>query len=84
MVACTSFSPFEQFSEPLTPFLLSGGWVPGISKGFHFWWPAPRLNNAPVAGTTLQPSQGSPCQGLLTYDISEKGKKEQEKAKGMG
>ena len=30
--------------------------MPGISRGFHFWQPAPRLNNAPVAGTTLNPA----------------------------
>ena len=31
----------------LTTASLSGGWVPGMSKGFHFWQPAPRLNNGP-------------------------------------
>ena len=40
--------------------MLSGGWVPGVSKGFHFWQPAPRLNNALMAGTTLQPSHEPP------------------------
>ena len=25
--------------------------MPGVSKGFHFWQPAPRLNNAPMART---------------------------------
>ena len=45
----------------LTTTSLSGGWVPGMSKGFHFWQPAPRLNNAaPMAGTTLQPSHEPP------------------------
>ena len=44
----------------LTTASLSGGWVPGVSKGFHFWQPAPRLNNAPMAGTTLQPSHEPP------------------------
>ena len=44
----------------LTTASLSGGWVPGMSKGFHFWQPAPRLNNAPMAGTTLQPSHEPP------------------------
>ena len=39
---------------------LSGGWVPGMSKGFHFWQPAPRLNNAFMAGTTLHPSHEPP------------------------
>ena len=31
----------------LTTASLCGGWVPGLSRGFHFWQPAPRLNNAP-------------------------------------
>ena len=44
----------------LTTASLSRGWVPGVSKGFHFWQPAPRLNNAPMAGTTLQPSHEPP------------------------
>ena len=44
----------------LTTASLSGGWVPGVSKGFHFWQPAPRLNSAPMAGTTLQPSHEPP------------------------
>ena len=34
--------------------------MPGMSKGFHFWQPAPRLKNAPMAGTTLQPSHEPP------------------------
>ena len=46
----------RQESKSVTTVSLSGGWVPGVSKGFHFWQPAPRLNNAPMAGTTLQPS----------------------------
>ena len=44
----------------LTTASLSGGWVPGVSKGFHFWQPAPSLNNDPMAGTTLQPSHEPP------------------------
>ena len=48
-----SYLPFNQF---LTTASLSGGWVPGMSKGFHYWQPASRLNNAPMAGPTLQPS----------------------------
>ena len=44
----------------LTTALLSGGWVPGVSKGFYFWQPAPGLNNAPIAGTRLQPSHEPP------------------------
>ena len=44
----------------LTTASLSGGWVPGMSKGFHFWQPAPRLNNAPMAGTMLQASHEPP------------------------
>ena len=44
----------------LTTASLSGGWVPGMSKVFHFWQPAPRLNNAPMAGKMLQPSHEPP------------------------
>ena len=44
----------------LTTASLSGGWVPGVSKGFHFWQPAPRMNNAPMTDTTLQPSYEPP------------------------
>ena len=52
-----AYLPFNQF---LTTASLSGGWVPGMSKGFHYWQPAPRLNNAPMAGPTLQPSHEPP------------------------
>lgn len=45
---------------------LSGGWVPGMSKGFHFWQPAPILNNAPMAGTTLQPAMSPHAQETKT------------------
>ena len=34
--------------------------MPGMFKGFHFWQPAPRLNNAPMAGTMLQHSHEPP------------------------
>ena len=35
-------------------------WVPGVSRGFYFWQPAPRLNNAPMAGATAQTSHEPP------------------------
>jgi len=46
------------FISHLTTALLNGSWVPRISSGFHVWQPAPRLNNAPMAGpdTTSHPS----------------------------
>ena len=34
--------------------------MPGMSKGFHFWQPAPKLNDASMAGITLQPSHEPP------------------------
>ena len=48
----------ELFS--LTTASLNGGWVLGVSRGFHFWHPTPRLNNAPTVGTTAQPSHEPP------------------------
>ena len=48
----------ELFS--LTTASLNGGWVLGVSRGFHFWHPTPRLNNAPMVGTTAQPSHEPP------------------------
>ena len=38
-----------------TSALLSGGWVPGISRRFHYWQPAPRLNNVHIAGQPYNP-----------------------------
>ena len=40
----------------LTNCIACGGWVPGTSKGFHYWQPAPRPNNAPMAGTAPHPA----------------------------
>ena len=34
--------------------------MPGASWSFYFWQPATRLNNAPMAGTTAQPSHEGP------------------------
>ena len=34
--------------------------VPGISRDFHYWQPAPSLNNAPMTGRTPQPSHEPP------------------------
>ena len=34
---------------------LNGGWVPRVSRTFHFWQPVPRLKNAFMAGTMVQP-----------------------------
>ena len=48
----------ELFS--LTTSSLNGGWVLGVSRGFHFRHPTPRLNNAPMVGTTAQPSHEPP------------------------
>jgi len=47
--------------------ILNGGWVPGISRGFHYWQPVPRLNNTPMAGTSLQPSHKPPCKETGTH-----------------
>ena len=46
----------------LSECIASGGWVPRIPRGFHMAQPAPRLNNAPMAGTTTQPSHEPQCQ----------------------
>ena len=74
----------------LTTASLSGGWVPGVSKGFHFWQPAPRLNNAPMAGTMLQLSYEPPRtrdkkQSPVTLKIQWKEReKQQQKKEGRG
>lgn len=34
--------------------------MPGVSRSFHFWQPAPRLKNAFMAGTMVQPSHDPP------------------------
>ena len=64
------------FCLQLTTALRSGGWVPGMSKGFHFWQPAPRLNNAPMAGTTLQPSHEPPRQAEGTSKLRIKARRQ--------
>ena len=46
---------------------LCGGWVPGLFRGFHFWQPVPRLNNALVVSTKLQPSYEPPHEGTGTH-----------------
>ena len=41
--------------------------APGVSRGLiHFWQPTPRLNNARMAGTIVQPSY-EPPQSHLSY-----------------
>ena len=62
--------------DKLTTASHSGGWVPGMSKGFHFWQPAPRLNNAPRAGTTLQPSHEPPRQAEGTSELRIKARRQ--------
>ena len=39
---------------------LNGGWVPRVYRSFHFWQPVPRLKNAFMADTMVQPSHDPP------------------------
>lgn len=50
------YNKYISYSPLLTTASLSGGWVPGMSKGFHFWQPAPRLNNAPWLAQCCNPA----------------------------
>ena len=49
--------------------------MPGLSRGFHFWQPAPRLNNTPMAGRTPQPSHEPPRKGTGTRTLTGECKK---------
>ena len=52
--------------------------MPGTSRGFHFWQPAPILNNTVMAGKSPQPSHEPPCKETdtvtLKYQWKEGGK----------
>ena len=54
--------------------------MPGISKGFQFWQPAPRLSNAFMAGTspnpTMSPHARKQAPVTLKYQWREKKGKE--------
>lgn len=48
------------------------GWVPSVSRVFHFWQSAPRLNNAFSASTTEPPSHEPPQKGKTGIRHTEK------------
>ncbi len=45
----------------LTTASLNGGWVPGTSRSFHYWQPAPRWRLLPWLEKSWQPSHEPPC-----------------------
>ena len=45
----------------LTTASMNRGWVPVVSRDYHSWQPAPRLNNVPMAVTPAQHSHEVLC-----------------------
>lgn len=75
------YNKYISYSALLTTVSLSGGWVPGMSKGFHFWQPAPRLNNAPWLAQCCNPAMSPHEQEAKT---GTRHTEEQRKEKGGG